>query len=153
MESLNEYRSRVRADYMEKLTPLFEYIPYFSGKEGKNTRSTYSGDGKEAPSVPVPIYDPKVIAFVKAAQKTGLVNRNYVYQYRRLHVDNPKDERLYVSGAGFKDIDAVISIMSKYVIEGMTKGVVWGVAVEEGVWLHCLIKLKELLEIYDHPLA
>ena len=153
MESLNEYRKQVKADYLEKLTPLFAYIPYFKEKEGKMTRSTYMGEGKEAPSVPVPVYDSRVIAFVKEAQKTGLVTRNYVYQYRKLQVDNPKDERLYISGAAFKDIDAVISIMSKYVLEGMTKGPVWGVAVEEGVWLHCLIKLKELLEIYDHPLA
>lgn len=153
MELTNEAKAHQKAEYMEKLMPLFEYIPFLEKKEGAKTRSLYGGDSAPKASVPVPIYDSTVLAFVKAAKNTGLVNKNYVYQLRKIGVDNPKEERLYISGAGFKDIDVIVAIISKYVLGGMTKGVMWSQAVEEGVWLHCLIKLKELLEIYDHPLA
>lgn len=153
MELGNEDRARQRAEYMEKLMPLFEYIPFLEKKEGAKTRSLYGGDSAPTASVPVPVYDSTVLAFVKAARNTGLVTKNYVYPLKKVGSDSPKDERLYISGAGFKDMDVIIAIMSKYVLGGMTKGVLWSVAVEEGVWLHCLIKLKELLEIYDHPLA
>lgn len=153
MESRNEYLTQQKAEYMEKLSPLFAYIPYLKSKEGISTKSSYEGNDNELKSVPVPVYDSTVLAFVKAAQKTGLINRNYVYAYNKIHARNPKDERLYISGATFKDIDTIIAIMSKYVILGMTKGGVWAEAVSEGVWMHCLIKLKDLIEIYDRPLA
>lgn len=153
MENSNEDKSKLKQDYLEKLTPLFEYIPFLKEKEGLVTRSYYGGDLAPVHSVPVPVYDGRVLSFVKAAQKTGLVNKNWVYAYQRVGANNPKDERLYISGASFKDIDVVISILAKYVLGGMTKGVMWSEAVSEGVWLHCLLKLKQLLEVFDHPLA
>ncbi len=151
----NEFQEHQKHEYMEKLMPLFAYIPYLKEKEGKNTQSLYNQDDLSKTSVTFPIYDGTVLAFVKEAQKTGLVTRNYIYVYQKIgsHNQNPKDERLFISGSAFKDIDTIIAIMSKYVLGGMTKGGMWAQAVEEGVWLHCLIKLKELLEVYDHPLA
>ena len=43
--------------------------------------------------------------------------------------------------------------MAKYVLGGMTKGMLWGVAVEEGVFLAVLLKMKEIMEFWDKPLA
>ena len=151
MESNIEAREKQKQEYMDALTPLFAYIPYLKDKEGVNVSSFYND--QEIKSVPVPVYDSTTLAFVKAAQQTGLFTRNYVYAYKKVGAKTPKDERLYISGARFTDIDAVLAIMAKYVLGGMTKGVMWSQAVYEGVWLHALIKLKELLEIYDRPLA
>lgn len=151
MELVNEFKERQKQDYLDKLTPLFAYIPYLHDKEGAKVRSIY--EDSKLDSIPVPVYDSTTLAFVKAAQNTGLIDRNYVYAYNKVGARKPKDERLFISGATFKDIDAVISIMAKYVLGGMSKGAMWSEAVEEGIWLHALIKLKELLEIYDHPLA
>ncbi|MCR4850096.1 MAG: hypothetical protein K5870_02445 [Lachnospiraceae bacterium] len=151
--SNNEYIAGIQTDLIGKLQPLFAYIPYLKDKEGYNTSALLDGDMAPKESVPVPVYDPKVLAFVKEAQKTGLINRNYIYPYKKLGIASPRDERLAISGAKFKDIDGVIAIMSKYVLGGMTKGYMWAEAVEEGIWLHCLLKLKELLEMHDHPLA
>lgn len=153
MENSNEFRAMQKAEYMEKLNPLFSFIPYLQQKEGVNTKTTYTGEGDELKSVPVPVYDGTVLSFVKAAQKTGLIDKNYIYLYQRIHAKTPKDERLFISGATFSDMDVIVAIMAKYVLGGMTKGGMWSEAVSEGVWLHCLIKLKELLEIYDRPLA
>ena len=155
MESANENKNQQLKEYAAKLEPLFRYIPFLKNKEGASTRTLLSGDGAPKSSVPVPVYDSTVLGFVKEAQSTGLVTRNYVYPYSKLVGKNATadDERLAIAGAGFGEIDGVIAILAKYVLEGMTKGTRWSVAVEEGIWLHCLIKLKEILEIYDHPLA
>lgn len=153
MELGNEYKNQQKKEYLSKLEPLFAYIPYFKNKEGAHVSSTYTGNDNELKSVPVPVYDSNVLAFVKAAQKTGLVTKNYVYAVNKIHAKTPNDERLFISGATFGDIDTIIAIMSKYVLGGMTKGYIWSEAVSEGVWFHCLMKLKELLEIYDKPLA
>ncbi len=141
------------AELKELLMPLFAYIPYLKEKEGKNTQSLYEGDEKVSITVPVPVYDSKVLAFVKDAQKTGLINKNYIYPYGRLKIKSPSDERLRISEATVTDVEGIIAIISKYVLLGMTKGTVWSEAVSEGIWLHCLLKLKELLEVYDRPLA
>ncbi len=151
--SNNEYISGIQSDLIGKLAPLFEYIPYLKEKEGSQTRQLLDGENAPKDSIPVPVYDSRVLAFVKDAQKTGLINRNYIYPYRKMNIVRERDERLAISAARFSDINGVIAIMSKYVLGGYTKGTMWSVAVEEGIWLHCLLKLKELLEMYDHPLA
>ena len=46
-----------------------------------------------------------------------------------------------------------MGIMAKYVLGGMTKGKLWSEAVENGVFLQALLKIKELLEVWDKPLA
>lgn len=155
MDASKEFLTQKKNEYLDKLEPLFEYINYFKTKEGARTSSLYDGGegDNKLQSVPVPVYDSTVLKFVKAANASGLINRNYIYAYKKIGAQNAKDERLYISGATFKDIDTVIAIMAKYVIMGQTKGGVWAEAVEEGVWLHCLIKLKELLAVYDRPLA
>ena len=40
-----------------------------------------------------------------------------------------------------------------YVLGGMTKGMLWSEAVENGTFLKCLQKLKEVLNVWDAPLA
>ena len=46
----------------------------------------------------------------------------------------------------FKDIEIIFAIMAKYVLGGMTKGILWSQAVENGVFFHGLKKIKELLK-------
>ena len=53
----------------------------------------------------------------------------------------------------FKDIELIYAIMAKYVLGGMTKGMLWSEAVENGTFLKCLQKLKEVLNVWDAPLA
>ena len=42
-------------------------------------------------------------------------------------------------------------ILSKYVLEGMRKGRRWSEAVEEGIFLNVVRKMKENLDYWDHP--
>ena len=153
MNANNEFQNAQQTKLYEKLNPLFAYIPYLRDKEGAQTRTTLSGDAAPKNSVPIPVYDSTVLSFVKEAQRTGLMDRNYIYAYSKMKATTPSDERLAISDAKYADIDGVLAIMTKYVLMGMTKGTMWSIAVEEGIWLHCLLKIKELLDVYDHPLA
>ncbi len=153
MDTQKAYRNSVIAEYLGKLDPLFKYIPYLKSKEGAQTRSLYTGDNNSLKSIAVPVYDSNVLAFVKDAQKTGLMNRNYIYAYRKVGMNTPDNERLFISGATFEDLSAITDIITRYVLEGMSRSTMWQIAVEEGVWLHALLKLKELLEIHEGPLA
>jgi len=153
MDTQKEYRNQVISNYLHKLNPLFNYIPYLKEKEGAKVRSFYSGENNSLQSIPVPVFDSNVLAFVKEAQKTGLMDRNYVYAYRKIGLQDPDNERFFISGAKFEDIEAIVAIITRYVLSGMSRSVLWADAVEEGVWLHALLKLKELLEVHEQPLA
>ena len=104
-------------------------------------------------SVPIPIYDSTLLAFVKEVQKTGLVDRNYVYVLSNHGIRKPADELPAVQRAEFKDIEVIYAVMAKYVLGGMTRGSMWSQAVENGTFLECLKKLKEVLNVWEHPLA
>ncbi len=145
----NEYLMQKTAEYKAKFEPLFAYIPYFTKMEGEVTRSVYEGEGLQDNSVPVPVFDSTVLSFVKEAQRTGLMDRNYVYKYSKYRMKNSTDERMMISSCQIRDIDTIVAIMSKYVLGGMTKGILWSEAVREGIWLHCLVKVKELVSVYE----
>lgn len=75
------------------------------------------------------------------------MNRNYVYVYSRYRIKNVGDELRVIEKIEFKDIEVIFAIMSKYVLGGMTKGILWSQAVENDVFLHALRRIKELLEV------
>ena len=104
-------------------------------------------------SVPIPVYDSTLLGFVKEMQGTGLMNRNYVYTFSRYGIRTEQDERDHIQRVELKEIEVVIDIMAKYVLGGMTKGILWSRAVENGIFLLGLKKIKELLEVWDEPLA
>ena len=147
MYSENVYRQEMVKKYRETMGNLFRYIPWFEEKSGMKTVQTYSGNDSPSNSVPILVYDSTLLAFVKEMQKTGLMNRNYVYVYTRCKIKNVGDELRAIEKTELKDIEVIFAVMSKYVLGGMTKGILWSQAVENDVFLHALRRLKELLEV------
>lgn len=147
MYSENVYRQEMITKYRQTMGNLFRYIPWLEDKSSTRTVQTYSGDNSPSNSVPIPVYDSTLLAFVKEMQKTGLMNRNYVYVYSRYRIKNVGDELRVIEKIEFKDIEVIFAIMSKYVLGGMTKGILWSQAVENDVFLHALRRIKELLEV------
>ena len=147
MYSENVYRQEMITKYRQTMGNMFRYIPWLEDKSGTRTVQTYSGDNSPSNSVPIPVYDSTLLAFVKEMQKTGLMNRNYVYVYSRYRIKNVGDELRVIEKIEFKDIEVIFAIMSKYVLGGMTKGILWSQAVENDVFLHALRRIKELLEV------
>ena len=93
------------------------------------------------------------MSFIKDAQKSGLLDRNYVYVYSRNHIRSLIDEKTAIEKAELKNFEVLTGILSKYVLGGMTKAVLWSQGVEEGIFMLVLQKMKEILEYWDKPLA
>ena len=140
-------REQVVAEYRDELTKLLKYLPYFEKKSGKDVQNFYEGDENHK-VIPVPVYDSTLLAFVKDAKKTKFITKNYPYIYRRWKMPNPKAERVAMECATIRDIDLFKGIISKYVLEGQTKSVMWTRGVEEGIFLTALNSLHKL--IFDY---
>lgn len=153
MENENVYRQELIEKYRQAMGNLFRYIAWFEEKEGKKAVQNYQGDNLPGNSVPIPVYDSTLLAFVKEMQGTGLMDRNYVYTYSRLRIKDAADELKWIGQVELKDIEVIFAIMAKYVLGGMTRGLLWSEAVENGVFLQGLKRVKELLDIWDQPLA
>lgn len=153
VENENLYRQETIRKYREIFEKLFRYIPWFEQKMGQKTSHLYNGEETANMSMPIMVYDSTLLAFVKEMQATGVIDRNYVYVFSRNGIRTQRDELNWIEQAELKNIEDIFGIMAKYVLGGMTKGSLWTQAVENGIYLHALLKIKELLEVYDQPLA
>lgn len=153
MENENIYRQEMIDKYRIAVGDLFRYIPWLEQKTGSKMVQTYAGDNSPSNSVPIPVYDSTLLGFVKDMQRTGLMDRNYRYVFSRKGITSERDEIRVIEETEFKEIEVIFGIMAKYVLGGMTKGMLWPRAVENGVFLHGLKRMKELLDVWDEPLA
>ena len=152
MENENEYLEELMKKYRDISQSLLRYIPYFEQKKWQKNYQIYQGE-QNTNSVAIPVYESTLLSFVKEVQRTGLVDRNYVYALSRNGIRTHEDEMRALDCVEFKDIELIYAIMAKYVLGGMTKGMLWSEAVENGTFLKCLQKLKEVLNVWDAPLA
>ncbi len=140
--SIEDIVSRYRPE-VDKLMPHLHWL-----KENAKHEVAQSYSNSDLKSMPFPIYDSNLLAFVKAAQSTNLLDRNYVYVYTRNRLANAKDEMLFIQSAEIKDMDDLAGILSKYILSGMTKGTVWAEGVYNGVLYMVVNKMDELLKMW-----
>ena len=152
-EKENLYRQEKIQKYTAVFKNLFRYIPWLIEKKGQNTSHIYENEELNRSSIPVRVYDSTLLSLVKELNATGLMSRNYVYTFSRNMLRTVQDEKRWIAAAQLKNIEDVFDIMAKYVLGGMTRGNLWTDAIENGIFLDALIKIKELLEVHDGPLA
>lgn len=153
MENDNSYRQETIDKYRTAIGGLFRYIPWLEQKAESRMVQIYAGDNSPSNSFPILVYDSTLLGFVKDMQRTGLMDRNYKYVFARKNIASEEDEIRVIEETELKEIEVIFGIMAKYVLGGMTKGMLWPRAVENGVFLHGLRRVKELLDIWDQPLA
>lgn len=141
--------SEHRADVDRLLT----YLSWFEAKEGQVVSRMYDGEAGQKTSLGFPVYETTLMNFIKDASKTSLMDRNYTYAYTGYNIYDVEDEKRAIEEATCKDAEVLCGILSKYVLGGMTKGALWNQAVEQGIFLAILRKMKKLLMIWDAPLA
>ena len=141
--SVEDIVNRFRPE-VNKLLPYVRWL-----KENAKTEVAQSYSNSDLKSMPFPVYDSNLLAFVKAAQTTNLLDRNYVYVYTRNHLNNAKDELLFIKDAQIMDMDDLAGILSKYILSGMTKGSVWAEGVYNGVLYQVVNKMDELLNYWS----
>lgn len=153
MEQDLEYRQRLVSEYRAKVEPLLKYLPWLEQKDSGKTVSLYSGEGIGEHSLSIPVYDGTLMNFVKEAQKTGLLDRNYVYVYSRNKIRTVMDEKNAIERSDLKNFEVLTGILAKYVLGGMTKAALWAQGVDEGIFLAVVRKMKDVLEFWDKPFA
>ena len=141
--SVEDIVSRYRPE-VDKLLP---YVRWLRDNAKSEVAQSYSNS--DLKSMPFPVYDSNLLSFVKAAQNTSLLDRNYVYVYTRNHLNSAKDELLFIKDAQIMDMDDLAGILSKYILSGMTKGTVWAEGVYNGVLYQVVNKMDELLNYWS----
>ena len=142
--SIEDIVSRYRPE-VDKLMPHLNWL-----RDNAKHEVAQSYSNSDLKSMPFPVYDSNLLAFVKAAQSTNLLDRNYVYVYSRNRLAGPKDEILFIQGAQIQDMDDLAGILSKYILSGMTKGTVWAEGVYNGVLYMVVNKMDELLRFWSN---
>lgn len=153
MEQDLEYRQQIVKEYRAKAEPLLRYLPWLEQKEKGKMMNMYSGEGIGEHSLAIPVYDGTLMSFVKEAQRSGLLDRNYVYVYSRNRIRTVSDEKRAIEQAELKSFEILTGILSKYILGGMTKAALWAQGMEEGIFLALVQKMKDILEYWDRPFA
>ncbi len=135
--------TRIRNEYIKDVELLSKYMNWLEKTSGQQVESFYDGD-EEQKLIQIPVYDSNLLAFVKDARKTGLMDRNYRYVYTRRRIKTVEDELHLIRHAHLKDIDIFKGILSSYVMRGQTKGAVWAEGVKNGVFLELMRRMTAL---------
>lgn len=143
-----EYRRRVVNDYRPDVERLARYLPWLEEKAGRIVSENFEGSGIGEHSIPFPVYDSALLGFVKEAQQTRLLDRNYLYTYSRHKIRTVEDELRVIRQADISQMDVLKGILSKYVLGGMTKGRMWTDAVQNRIFLKVVQKMKENLDFW-----
>lgn len=136
-------REQIVEEYRDDVIVLLRYLPWLSKKSGKDVSSMYTGEGDKK-VIPIPVFDSTLLAFIKDAEKTKFIDRNYPYVYSRNGIKTHEDEIRLLKNAKITDIKYFKGVLSKYVLGGRTKASLWSEGVESGVIvtaLECLNKL------------
>ena len=151
MENDNNVNENSVEDIVSRYRPqLAKIVPYvrWLKDNSSNADVAQSYSNSDLKSMPFPVYDSNLLAFVKACQSTTLLDRNYVYVYSRHRISSAKDELTIIHDAQITDIDDLAGILSKYILTGMTKGTVWAEGVRNGVLYNVVKKMDELVKFW-----
>ena len=134
--------------YKDDVYKLSEYIPWLVDKSGKSVSSVYTQDGVGTNSVSFPVYDSTLMAFIKTAENTAFMDRNYKYVYTRNRISNYKDELKIIRECTILQMDILGGILSKYILGGRTKSTYWREGMDYGVFCEVILKAKELVDFW-----
>ena len=136
-------REQIVEEYRDDVVVLLKYLPWLSKKSGKDVSSMYTGDA-EKPLIPIPVFDSTLLAFIKDAEKTKFIDRNYPYVYSRNGIKTHEDEIRLLQNAKITELKFIKGILSKYVLGGRTKAALWSEGVDSGVFVTALESLNKL---------
>lgn len=149
MEENREYMQQLMEEYKEMAAPLVKYLPWFEKNAGQAGNSFYKGSEINEQSIAIPVYDANLMNFIKEASNSKLMDRNYPYVYTRNRIKTHDDERKVIQRAGVREWDLLRGILSKYVLGGRTKSMLWSQGVQEKIFYLVLKQMREIIEFWD----
>lgn len=153
MENDRLSREEIVKTYRADVERLVPYLSWLEANAGQNVSQIYEGEDLAKTSVTFPVYDSTLLKFIRTAEKTRMMDRNYVYVYTRYHLKTAGDELKAIDRAALQDMHLLSGILSKYVLKGKVKANVWQEGVRNGVLFKAILKMKELMEFWDKPLT
>ena len=146
MEKDEEYLKVKMAQYRSDIEPLVRFLPWLEQSSEKQMATLYNGQGMDQPgSLSFPVYDSTLMSFIKTASVSPLMDRNYPYVYTRKRINTPADERQIIDEADYKNWDILCGILSKYVLGGRTKAVLWSQGVSEQIFYKIVAKMNDIV--------
>ncbi len=139
------------AQYKDEVMALAKYLPYLEKKSGASVMTSYVPENATATTMRIPTYDSTLLAFVKDADKSVFMDRNYDYVYKKYSIRSVNDEMRMIQRATIREMNVFGAILSKYIMRGRTKGAVWNEGVVNGIYYALLSRMKELIEFWDMP--
>ena len=134
--------------YKSDIVLLLKYIPWFESQNEKHEMTYYKEKRDGVESIPVPVYSGTLLAFINEAKKTKLIDINYRFVYSRYRINNYEDEWRIIESSDILQMNILIAILSKYILQGMTKGVVWTEGVQHQIYYKVLLKMKKIIEFH-----
>lgn len=134
--------------YKEDMVKLIAYLPWLEEKSGKSkVASIYTGQEMGANTMSFPVFDSNLLRFIKEADSTAFISRNYVYVISANRLKTPVDDRRFVQAQNsMLQLEKIGAVLSKYVLGGRVRASLWSQAVDEGVFLEIVRKLKQLYD-------
>ncbi len=148
LDAANRYRQL--EEYKKILKPLLRYLPWLEQTSGGEVSKNYNG---ETTVMSFPVYDGTLMSFVREVSRTPFMDRNYRYVYTRNHLVSHDDERRVIEKATIKEWDILCGILSKYVLGGQTRAMLWNEAVKERIFYLVIQKMCEIIEFWDKQFA
>lgn len=152
MDTTKESVAEIIGIYKDDVQKLIKYLPWLEEHSGQDLTNYQKPEGSGEHAIKVPVYDSTLLSFIKVAQKTKFMNKNYVYSYSRKRMRTCADELRVIDSVSIMEMNVLGDILAKYVLEGMRKGTVWNLGLSSGVYAKCIGKMKELIEFWTRPM-
>lgn len=140
---------QIVATYRADTQKLLAYLPYLREMSGKIAAQLYEQDGIAQHSLKFPVYDSNLLRFVKEAEQSVYMNRNYRYIYSRYRIKDTFDELAVIEKCTIQQMDVIGGILSGYIMGGRTKAVLWTEGLRNGVYMAALNKADELIRLWE----
>ena len=141
--------AKVISMYRPDTVKLLDYIVYLEKMNGRKASNNFNQDGLSEHSIVFPVYDGTLMNFIKDAEQTVFMNRNYRYSYSRFRMKDATDELKMIDKCTIRQMDVIGDILSRYVMGGRTKSTVWAEGVRNGVYLAAITKAYELIHFWE----
>jgi len=142
--------TQVVEQYKDDVNKLAAYLPWLMEKSGQAVSSIYTADGVGTNSVSFPVYDSTLMQFIKLAENTVFMDRNYRYVYTRNRLKNYEDEIKLIDSLTILQMDQLGGILSNYVLGGRTRARLWSEGMNYGIFLKVVEKSKELIDFWEN---
>lgn len=127
---------------------LCAYIPFFESFDaGKICQIEEGIQNAEKPTFPYHVYEERLERFIKDFLKSSLVDHNYLDTIGAKGIKG--NERLGIEIIESADLELIKAIMTYYVRQERFCDGLWYSAARDGIFLALLMRLNELVKIYE----